>query len=387
MLPGFIDAHAHLAMLGELLLSLDLSKARTFDEIVARVAAQAPRDEWVVGRGWDLPEFPSHERLRQDVPVWLWRKDAHSGLANAKALALAGIREGTPDPPGGRIDARTGMLYETATELVERVAPPLDARTCVRRAEEEALRLGVTCVHDACVTDAGTLDGLRLRVHPMLWRPDQRPIPGARAMKLFMDGSLGSGTAWMLDGRGVARLAAADVRACVESGAQVCVHAIGTRAVREALEGLAGAEGRHRIEHAQHIDLDDIPRFRGVIASMQPSHGIADERMMRERLSERERRGSYAFRALLEAGARLAFGSDAPVETIDPRWTYECARRQGLTDDETLRAMTTDAAYAAFMERDVGMIRPGMRADFAVCAGEWPSEVVMTIVDGQVVAG
>ncbi|MBI2930519.1 MAG: amidohydrolase [Planctomycetes bacterium] len=417
VVPGFIDAHAHLAMLGERALALDLSTARSFDEMVERAAVSPPREGWIIGHGWDLRGALTHDRLSARTPdaaVWLLRKDAHSGLANARALALAGIDEHTPDPPGGRIarDALgrpTGMLFEAAMDLIDRRAPRADLIACLEAGQAAALRSGVTCVHDACVDAALAAAyrraSLRLRVYGMYWDRDQESLAGfaretepeqgerftLRAIKLFVDGSLGSGTAWMLDGRGVGRLTARKIREVARSKWQVCCHAIGTRANREVVEAYAGLpEGaRARVEHAQHVDPDDIPGFRGLIASMQPSHGIADREMIETLLTDRERRGSYAFEVLARAGARVVFGSDAPVERIDPRWTFDCAVRQGVEPHDALRAMTADAAYAGFMEEEIGMIRPGLRADLAVLEDDWvghrrASRVLMTIVDGEV---
>jgi predicted amidohydrolase YtcJ len=286
------------------------------------------------------------------------------------------------------------------------------------------LRLGITGIHDASVDDSylrllRSLDearALRLRVHAMYWheKPDrvidfmrsQPPQIGrlsARAVKLFMDGSLGSGTAWMIDPpSGMAVLGRSEVervaRAALETGYQVCTHAIGDQANREVLEAYervgAPAEARWRIEHAQHVDPSDFPRFCRWVASVQPSHVVADRQMAEARLKPSALEGSYAWSRL----GRLALGTDAPVDRLDPRWTFTCAVTRGgwmtsppLSPAVALRGMTADAAYAGFME--TGILAPGRPADLAVLSHNWlslrpeevlQSEVLATIMDGRV---
>lgn len=450
LVPGLIDAHAHLGGLGARLLRFDLAEARSFEEIVRRTAERARGvrpGEWIVGRGWKLDGFPQHRHLSEatpDHPVWLRRVDGHSGLANARALDLAGISAGTGDAPGGKIGrdasgAPTGMLFEEAMDRVERLLPErastLDEE--ILAAQEEAFRCGITCIHDACV-DSEVLGALlrleaggrlRLRVHGMFWDRDQKSLAGRvramapsaepgrrvslRAIKIFMDGSLGSNTAWMLDPEGgVPRLSPADLGAITEAGLergwQVCTHAIGTRANREVLGAYERAlrarptrDHRLRIEHAQHVDPADLGRFAagGVIASVQPSHAVSDRAMCEDRLSARVLEGSYAWRSLARRGTRLALGSDAPVERLDPRWTFDCAVERGgwrtgeaLSRAEALEGLTLGAAYAGFMEGERGRIFPGGRADFTLLSHDWlergramESEVLLTVSEGEVV--
>ncbi len=427
VVPGFIDAHVHLLQTGRTLLELDLRGVEEADELVRRVAARAretPAGTWIYGAGWDLEEPPPHAALSAavpDHPVWLVRRDGHSGLANARAMALADL---SAIPPGGAVRRDRGIFLETATLLIERLVPPRSPASAFLAAQREAIPLGVTGAHDAAVDD-DTLrvlrsleEGrtLRLRLHAMYWseRPDRvidfmrsrRPESGrlsVRAVKLFMDGSLGSSTAWMLEPpHGVSVVPPEEVervaRAALETGYQVCVHAIGDRANRELLgiyERIGPpAEARWRIEHAQHVHPADFGRFARWIASVQPSHAVADRRKVEERLGPSRLEGSHAWKRL----GRLALGSDSPVDRLDPRWTFTCAVTRGgwtnspcLSGEEALRGMTADAAWAGFMEG--GVLAPGRPADMAVLSHDWlqvppaevaSSEILATIMDGRV---
>ena len=428
VVPGFVDAHAHLRMLGRQRRHLDLTGAADEAEMLRRVTARAAElapGSWVVGSGWDLPAPPSLGALNAaapEHPVWLLRKDAHSGVANARAMALADL---STVPPGGSVRPEQGLFLETATAILERLVPREDPAADFLAAQKEALRFGVTSVHDAMVDDdylrlLRSLDdgrSLRVRVHAMVWHADperiidflraREPLSGprlsARAVKLFMDGSLGSSTAWMLSpARGVPLLDAATLekvaRVALERGFQVCTHAIGDRANRELLDAYErvapGGDVRWRIEHAQHVDPDDFRRFGPWIASIQPAHAVADRAMVEARLGARETEGSYAWSRF----PRLALGTDAPVDRLDPRWTFYCAVTRGgwrtaeaLSPERALRGMTADAAAAGFM--DVGVLAPGRPADMAVLSQDWLSippqdvprtEILATLMDGRV---
>lgn len=438
--PGLIDAHIHLEGLAERRLIVDLTGARSLVETLRRVEARAkaaPRDGWIVGAGWyndAWPDaaFPSRHELDRAAgrrPVLLRRKDGHSVWVSSAALALGGIDRTTADPPGGVIDRDelgepTGILRETAMHRVAGVvprpsAPELDS--AMARTLGDLARFGLTAVH--------TMDGasmfsslqrlhargkLPIRVSYNLplddlhhaermgvrsgWGDEWLRIWGVKA---FLDGSLGSRTAEMLDGSGTARLPQADLedmlRRCAHAELNVCLHAIGDGAVRRALNALAPHQGawamwRPRIEHAQCVDPDDMPRFEkiGVIASMQPVHAVAD-RELADAEWPHVTAHAYAWRALERAGARLAFGSDAPVETADPmpgieaatswrraaRWHPELA----LTRAAALRAYTAGAAYAAGTDRDAGSLQAGKFCDLTIVDG---GRVVATVVGGRV---
>ncbi|HVE40574.1 MAG TPA: amidohydrolase [Planctomycetota bacterium] len=424
VVPGFIDAHVHLLAVGRRLREVDLTGVTDYGELVRLVAeraAQTPPGTWITGTGYDLAEHPEHAALSAatpDHPVWVVRKDMHSGLANARAMALAG-----PGVPS------SGVFLEDRKAMIEDLIPERSLAADFLAAQREAMQFGITGVHDAMVGEdylrllRSLEDGrsLRLRVHAMFWNehPDRviefmksrKPMGGrlaVRAIKVFMDGSLGSTTAWMLDpflgggSCGVPRMAPADVervaRVALETGWQMCVHAIGDRANRELLDLFERvnppAEARWRIEHAQHVHPQDLPRFSRWIASVQPSHCVADRRMMEEKLGTGRYEGCYAWKRL----GRLALGTDAPVERLDPRWTFYCAvTREGwetsqcLSPEEALKGMTSGAAHAGF--QDSGVLAPGRPADMAVLSHDWltaepkavlESRVLATMMDGRV---
>jgi predicted amidohydrolase YtcJ len=431
--------------------------------------------EWILGRGWDQNDWPVQKFPTKDVldrvaaghPVWLRRVDGHAAWANTRALELAGVTRATADPPGGRIErapdgAPTGVLVDNAMELVESKlpAPTREQRTrAITLALQRCAELGLTGVHDAGI-DAEAVSIYRelaekgqmpVRVFAMLsagsaWSadalPQEKPSAGDGrfrlfAVKAYADGALGSRGAALLEpyaddakNRGLVRTTQDTLellaRRCLERGYSLCVHAIGDRGNRmvlDAMEDAAAAAGhppeagpalrdrRFRIEHAQVLSLDDIPRFAslGVIASMQPTHCTSDMPWAPARLGPARVEGAYAWRRLLNAGARLALGSDFPVEDANPLLgLYAAVTTQDLdgkppggfrpseklTIWEALRGFTSDAAYAAFAERELGLAEPGYRADLAVFDHDLsvipPREIpkarcVMTIVGGDVV--
>ena len=437
--PGLIDSHVHLDGLATRKLIVDLTGARSREEARRRVASRArtaPRGGWIEGAGWYNDAWPDAafptrhdlDRAGAGRPVFLRRKDGHSAWASTAALQVAGIDRATPDPPGGVIDRDdlgepTGILRETAMSMVADLIPrppAADLDAAMLQTLRDLARLGLTAVH--------TMDGasqlaslqrlhargrLPVRVSYNLplddlhhaerigfrsgWGDEWLRIWGVKA---FLDGSLGSRTAEMLEGSGTARLeqtALEDmIERCVRAELNVCLHAIGDRAVRRALDALephrdAWSRWRPRIEHAQCVHPDDMPRFGriGVIASMQPIHAVADRDLADAEWSA-VTRYAYAWRALERAGARLAFGSDAPVETADPLAGIEAAttwRRRArwhpglaLTRASALRAYTAGAAYAAGTERDTGSLRAGKLCDVTVVDG---GRVVATIAGGR----
>jgi predicted amidohydrolase YtcJ len=443
VLPGLIDAHAHLMGQGVSMLQADLVGANSKEEILDRLrrfAQSRPPGSWILGRGWDQnrwPEkaFPTAEdldRLFPDRPVWLRRIDGHAAWANSKAMELAGVSVQTPDPEGGRIlrypDGRpTGVFIDRAMALVERFIPPPseeDLERALELAIGECLRYGITSVHDAGV-DRRTIERYRrfidegrfpLRVYALIggvgetleYFCRQGPLLGyggnrltVRAVKLYADGALGSRGAALLEdysdepgNRGLLIVSADSLARQVERvmacGFQVAIHAIGDRGNRAALDAIARAiertgrrDLRPRIEHAQIVALEDIPRFRqlGVIASMQPIHATSDMYWAEARVGPERIRGGYAWRRFLDAGVVLAAGSDFPVEPVNPfLGLYAAVTRQDrsgwppggwypdqrLRLQEAVRAFTLGAAYAAFEEDLKGSLEPGKLADFIV---------------------
>jgi predicted amidohydrolase YtcJ len=454
--PGFVDSHTHFAMWALGRRQVQLAGAGTLEEAVARVASAAPADGWVVGQGWDsnLWATPPHRQALdavQTVPVLLHSLDVHAVWVNSAALNLAGITRETADPFGGRIvrDANgdpTGLLVERAVELVlPQVPQPSPDRllSALLAAQDEAHRLGITGIHNV---EARTVyeafarmaaeDTLRLRVlfhHPVadLTRLIGEGIRSGAGgpwlthggVKMFLDGSLGSRTAWMLEpyegsrDRGMPisqeATAAEAMRIAAANGLGSTVHAIGDAAVRRALtlmEGLPPAGIRHRIEHFQCVHPDDLDRAAraGIVLSMQPAHILTDIPLA-DRHWGRRSEGAYAFRSLLERGAVLAFGSDTPVATPDPREGVYAAmeRRIGngnpswfpgerLDLETVVRAYTLGPALAAGGERQRGTLAPGMDADLVVWEVDPAAErgigdafrrsrVALTVVGGHVV--
>ncbi|MDT7856318.1 amidohydrolase [Rubrivirga sp. S365] len=468
VVPGLIDAHAHLLGLGTSLLQADLVGATSRAEVVERLqafAADLPDGAWVTGRGWDQNDwgegepFPTRADLDAafpDRPVWLGRIDGHASWANTAALRAAGIDPEAPapsDPEGGAVvrdeaGRPTGVFVDAAEALVARALPAPDAAVAeeaLRRALEETTRYGLTGVHEAGVPiesldlyrraiDAGRFP---IRNYAMLSQdelgafceryPDGLEHGGrlvARSLKVYADGALGSrGAALLADyaddpgNQGLLFHPDAALRQTVEDamrcGLQVNTHAIGDRANRQVLDayqtalaatgGADGGAGRHRIEHAQVLSLDDLERFAalGVIASVQPTHATSDMPWVETRVGGDRARGAYAWRRLVDSGARLALGSDFPVERVDPLLGFHAAvtrqdaadapaggwyGNQTLTRAEALRGFTLDAAYAAFMEDEVGSIEPGKRADFVLLSRDIMTAPPEAILDARVLA-
>ncbi len=469
VVPGLIDAHAHLMGLGTSLMEADLVGTRSTDEIVERLQAFArtlPADAWLTGRGWDQndwpdKQFPTRAALDAafpDRPVWLVRIDGHAAWANTAALRAAGLDRirAAADPEGGQTirDAAgepTGVFVDAAMGFVAGAVPPLSpqaADEALTRALAQTARYGLTGVHDAGI-DRATADLYRariaagtfgLRVYAMIGGRgdafDQFCREGMvlgyggrltiRSVKFYMDGALGSRGAALLapysDDAGNRGLLfhtppafTDDVRAALACGFQVNTHAIGDRAnhatldaYEQALAETGRTAGRHRIEHAQILAPADIPRFAalGVIASVQPTHATSDMYWAESRVGPERVQGAYAWRALVRSGARLALGSDFPVEQVNPLLGFYAAITrqdaegeppggwqpgQTLTRDEALRGFTLDAAYAAFMEDEVGSITPGKYADFVVLSRDImtvpAAEILETSVEATYLGG
>ena len=482
-IPGLIESHGHFMGLGESKTILDLTKARSWDDIVALVAEAAKSakpGEWISGRGWHqdkwdhAPEpnvegLPFHDALSKVTPqnpVLLEHASGHSSLANAKAMELSKITATTGDPDGGKIvrDAKgnaIGAFLETAQSLVRYEAghatpdeAAAQARKLVELASKECLAHGVTTFHDAG-TSFGTVDlykkmaeegALPVRLYVMLSagsralaaRGAAARVVGAvdnhltvRTIKRLMDGALGSHGAWLLEPyadlspddknpTGLNTESIEEMKAtakfAIENGFQLATHAIGDRGNRETLDIYEEAFKAHpdktdlrwRIEHAQHLNLADIPRFArlGVIPAMQAVHCTSDAPWVLKRLGEkRAAEGAYVWRKLMDAGSIIPIGTDVPVELIDPMANFYAAVTRKLKDgttffpdqkmtrEEALRAYTANGAFAAFEEGLKGSLTPGKLADITVLSRDIltcpeddipGTEVLYTIVGGKV---
>jgi predicted amidohydrolase YtcJ len=472
VLPGFNDSHVHFFEASARLAQVKLKDARSPEELARRVAEHAkalPKGEWVTGGTWDeqgferprLPTRADLDRLTPDTPVFVERYDGHMALANGVALRLAGVTRATQAPPGGELvrDASgepTGVLKDAAMSLVSRLipTPSREARQrAIRAGLRHAASLGVTSIQDmgpssddvavyAELLERGELT-LRVAAAPLETRWQEQAKLGLRrafgspwlrlgALKGFADGSLGSSTAFFFEPytddpatsgllsdemqpvEGMReRLARADA-----AGLQLCIHAIGDRAISIVLdlfEGVVKVNGprdrRFRIEHAQHMAPADFARFAalGVIASVQPYHAIDDGRWAEARIGRERARTTYAFRSFLDAGVRLALGSDWYVAPLDPMQTLHAAVTRATLDGkrpggwvpeqrislaEAIAAYTAGAAFAEFQERDKGRLAPGQLADLVILGEDVfsvPAErirdvkVDFTIVGGRVV--
>jgi hypothetical protein len=464
--PGFVDAHAHFAGIGQREMTLNLEGARSLAQMLDRVAAAARERPSgpIVGRGWietHWPErrFPTRADLDAvvaDRPVYLTRADGHASVANGAALALGGVTAASVDPAGGKIlrdssGVPDGMLIDNAQSLVERKLPAptaADMRAAVQRADTLYASRGWTGIHNMSV-GSDELDALRARAAAgeLAIRVDNYVDPSAaerelrngvwadaagrlriEGIKLYADGALGSRGAALFepysdapDTRGllvsVRDYVVTTLRRARDTGARVAMHAIGDRGNRLVLDWFAEALGpdlkarRWRIEHAQVLDRADIPRFAqlGVIASMQPSHAISDLYFAPARLGPQRLRGAYAWRSLLENGAVICAGSDAPVEKGDPLIEFYAATHRhsidgfagadwGLTEavsrQQALRMLTWAPAYAAGRERELGTLQVGKRADVSAFSADLmtvpPPELLtaralLTVSDGRVV--
>ena len=437
------DAHAHVTGLGQSLLNVDLVGTTSYEQVIARVVERArttPKGEWIVGRGWDQNDWgdtrwPTHEALSHavpDHPVYLERVDGHAGLVNALALQKMGVTKATKDPSGGAIerDAQgnpAGVFVDNAQDLIGRAIPAqtrAQVKNAIKLAIDEMHRWGLTGVHDAGASaqvlelyeELGRESALNIRLYAMI--SDDAPTIEAwfkrgpqiglhdgmlwvRSIKLYQDGALGSRGAALLepysdDARTNGLLVSAPehikefATRALRAGFQVNTHAIGDRGNRlvldsyeAALKVVPTADHRFRIEHAQILNADDIPRFAalGVIPSMQASHQTSDMYWAGNRLGEGRLRGAYAWRSLIESGVVIPNGSDFPVEYVDPLISFRAAvsrqdahgwpaggwyPEQRMTRDEALKSMTLWAAYAGFQENELGSLAAGKRADFVV---------------------
>ncbi len=482
-MPGFIEGHAHFVGLGQSMMMLNLTQAKTWDDVVKQVeeaAKVAPAGEWIIGRGWhqskwDQPPqpnvdgYPTDEAISKvspNNPVMLTHASGHMSFANGYAMQLAEVDKNTQNPSGGEVlkdstGKPTGVFRETAMGLIARVRSR-DAATvsqekqlelsllAIELASNKCLKNGITSFQDAGSTFS-TIDTLRYaadekRLGVRLWvmvrdsnermsllLPRYKMIGygedflTVRALKRSIDGALGPHGAWLLSpysdmptstGLNTATVPSVTQTAklAIQFDYQMCVHAIGDRANREVLdiyeklfdETPSLIPRRWRIEHAQHLDPADIPRFgkMNIIASMQGVHCTSDAVFVPTRLGmKRSKEGAYVWQSLLKAGAIVTNGSDAPVENVDPIASfYATVTRQlaegvtffpeeALTREQALRSYTIDCAYAAFEETQKGSLVPGKLADIVVLSNDLincpdneikDTEVLYTIVGGKI---
>jgi predicted amidohydrolase YtcJ len=468
VMPGFNDAHVHFTTGGMQLSLVDLRSApsqKDFAERIRAYAAKLKPGEWVLGGRWDhenwkpndLPTRQLIDAVTPNNPVFVQRLDGHMAVANSLALKLAGVTKDTKDVEGGLIvrDANgepTGVLKDTAMGLVSRVVPEPTFEQYLNAAEaatDYAASLGVTSVQDMTAPSFGVYQELlrtgklktRIYAGGVLANWKSLADVGVRAafggpmlrmgtLKGYADGSLGSRTAWFFepyhDDPQTSGLPRADVLTTMKTdvanadknGLQVMIHAIGDRSnatILDIYESVSREDGardrRFRIEHSQHLRLEDIPRFAklGVIASMQPVHLTDDGRWAGNRLDDKRLKGAYAFRTLLDTGAHLAFGTDWAVAPLNPLFgIYAAVTRQTtdgknpngwipdqkITVDEAVRCYTSGSAYAEFQENVKGTLEVGRLADMIIISDDIftidpvkisEARVLTTIVDGKVV--
>ncbi|HWT66609.1 MAG TPA: amidohydrolase [Terracidiphilus sp.] len=459
--PGFNDAHVHLGGAGRTKLNVDLTGVESLDAMLAKVksfADAAPAGHWLTGGNWDhtlwkekkLPTRQELDRVTGDHPVFLDRIDGHIAIANSAALKAAGITGATAPPQGGAIDLDasgepTGILRESAQDLVYKVIPPStpdERRKGDELAINDALAHGITSVQDNSdwedflvyerlekegalhmrITEwlpfkASLADLIQMRAH----HDANDPMLHTGMLKGFMDGSLGSRTAAMkapfaddAKNTGLSQYTQDELNKMTleraKAGFQIGFHAIGDKAAAMALDAFSQAgvlhTARNRVEHAQVVDPVDMPRFKalGVIASMQPNHLLTDMNWAEDRLGPKRAAYSYAWKAFLNTGVPLAFGTDYPVEPVTPfRGLYSAVTRMNeagtktyfpenkLTRGEALYAYTQGSAYAEFAEKHKGKLAPGYDADFILVDRDLftvrPTAILTTRVFATWVAG
>ena len=471
VMPGFIDAHGHMGGLGQLLQSVKLVGAGSAAEAAGRVQARARTAQpgaWIHGRGWDqnlwednrFPTAAELDSVSVDHPVVLIRIDGHVIWVNSLAMQLARVSRETKDPPGGRIIRTptgdpTGVFIDEARNIIEAVVPPAtpeEIEQSLLIAAAECAKAGLTEVQDMGIDSLGIAIYRRLaaqkrlpvRVYAAISAPGptwdawkkKGPVIGEangmltlRAMKMYMDGALGSRGAALVDeytddpgNRGLTMMSSADlelnIREAVLRGFQPCVHAIGDRAnnivlnaYEKVLSSLPRTDCRPRIEHAQVLLPADIPRFKkiGVLPSVQPIFATSDMYWAEARLGPVRIKGAYAWRSLLETETIILGGSDFPNDGMNPLWGFYAAfarsdrngypqdgwyRDQRITRDQAARCFTQWAAYGSFEEEKKGTIETGKLADLTILSRDimqvpamevLSTDVEMTIVDGKIV--
>jgi len=468
VVPGFNDAHVHFLEGGYQLSSVDLRDAKSPAEFIRRIkefAAKLPKGRWILGGKWDhenwtpnnLPTAQMIDAATPDNPVFIDRLDGHMALANSLALKMAGVDKNTKDVAGGEIvrdggGNPTGVLKDSAMGYVNKVIPAFSFAEKLEQAQaatDYAASLGVTSVQDmsagtdvAVYQELARSGKLKTRIYgcsPLsdysrwektgVYRAFGNDWIRVGCLKGYADGSLGSTTAWFfapyLDAPNTSGLASDEipkifdnVKNADKAGLQINIHAIGDKAndtVLSVYEKVSqengGRDRRFRIEHAQHLRLEDIKRFGQlkVTASMQPFHAADDGRWAHKRLDAPRLKGTYAFRTLLDSGGTLAFGTDWYVAPLNPMLGIHAAvtrqtldgknpngwiPEQKISVEEAVRAYTNGSAYAEFQETVKGAISAGKLADFVILSDDIfmlnpndiiKTKVLMTVVDGKII--
>ena len=468
LLPGLIDAHGHVMGLGETLLQVDLRESKSALDAAKMVQAYAKTQQelaWVTGRGWNQvlwpgKAYPTASLLDEYVnnkPVMLSRVDGHASWVNTKALEIAGITKDTLDPPGGKIvrDKQgnpTGVLIDNAESLMLKHLPKTSETTLtvqLNAAGEHLLSKGITSVHDAGIDKVVynyykkrvAEHSLPVRIYPMVAATsanllqlleeghvqDQYDWLSIRSVKAYGDGALGSRGAALLqpysdasDNKGLLVTRKQDLKPLFDlvlgKGFQLNFHAIGDRANRLALDQFAdsfsrtdGKSFRNRVEHAQVVNVDDIPRFKtlNIIPAMQPTHATSDMNMAEDRVGADRLKGAYAWQTFLNQGSPVAFGSDFPVELANPFFGLHAAvtrqnrnnspdkgwiPNEAVTVKQAFRGFTLDAAYAAHQEKILGGLTEGKWADFILIDQDvfsispqniWKTQILETWIAGE----
>jgi len=468
LLPGLIDAHGHVMGLGETLLEVDLRESQSALDAAKMVQTYANSQQglaWVTGRGWNQVLWPGKayptanllDEYVNDKPVILTRVDGHASWVNSKALDIAGITRDTLDPPGGKIvrDKKgnpTGILIDNAENLLLKYLPKTSEAILTAQlnaAGKHLLSEGITSVHDAGI-DVAVYDyyqkrvaehSLPMRIYPMIAATssqlnrllekghvqDQNDWLSVRSVKVYGDGALGSRGAALLqpysddpDNSGLLVTREQDLKPLFDlvlgNGFQLNFHAIGDKANRLALAQFAdsfkrigGKALRNRVEHAQVINVDDIPRFKtlNIIPAMQPTHATSDMNMAEDRVGSDRLKGAYAWQTFLKQGSPVAFGSDFPVELSNPFFGLHAAvtrqdrnnspdsgwiPSEAVSVTQAFRGFTLDAAYAAHQEKILGGLTEGKWADFILIDQDiftispqniWKTQVLETWISGE----
>ncbi len=469
VLPGLIDAHGHVMGLGYQELQVNLMGITSLEETLQAVkdyADENPDLEWIQGRGWNQTLWPDNnfptaedlDKVVDDRPVWLSRVDGHAGWGNSLALQLGGISKDTPDPQGGKIirdnnGNATGIFIDAAEGYIQSVVPEptiLETSLALEKALKQMARMGITSVHDAGVNvdtwemykDFADKGKMTARIYAMISGAGEifdelskngpvnsyaNDLLSLRSVKLYSDGALGSRGAALIEpytddpgNFGLLFVSQEEMNTMaskvVGNGFQANIHAIGDAGNRQVLDALEFAQNEHeaidlrnRVEHAQIVSLEDIPRFKelDIIASMQPTHATSDKNMAEDRVGPQRILGGYAWQKFLQQGTVVAAGSDFPVEHSNPFFgLYSAVTRMGhdgmpeggwypeenMSRTEALRAFTVDAAYSAHQEEVMGSLEPGKWADFIIIDSDyfeidaseiWKTEVLETWVAGK----